>query len=226
MDHSPIHHHDVPGTVRLIDVSGMNSGGPHDSQHKDIVFVPRPSSDPKDPLNWTYRRKLLAVSMAYLYVLRTGIVTSLQYSFGSNFLAPLVAGWFNDAYGWRWTMHFGAIICPVCFVVMFFFMEETMYSRGTLIESQVVEDTVRTGTMRDKAHGEDESRDVGTDSQNDSQTSTPTLATKQSITSEWGKYTWFKALPGQPSNIDMLCMVYQVPHNDCTLQGDNCYGIG
>ncbi|KAL6912519.1 hypothetical protein FSST1_010279 [Fusarium sambucinum] len=80
MDHSPIHHHDVPGTVRLIDVSGMNSGGPHDSQHKDIVFVPRPSSDPKDPLNWTYRRKLLAVSMAYLYVLRTGIVTSLQYS--------------------------------------------------------------------------------------------------------------------------------------------------
>ncbi|KAM0491746.1 hypothetical protein ACHAP8_010375 [Fusarium lateritium] len=163
-------------------------------------------------MTWTAYSSSAGVWFAHRVLI--GIIVSpieslCEATFGSNFLAPLVAGWFNDAYGWRWTMHFGAIICPVCFVVMFFFMEETMYSRGTLIESQVVEDTVRTGTMRDKAHGEDESRDVGTDSQNDSQTSTPTLATKQSITSEWGKYTWFKALPGQPSNIDMLCMVYR-----------------
>ncbi|CEI68022.1 unnamed protein product [Fusarium venenatum] len=39
MDHSSIHHDDVPGTVHLIDVNGMNSGGPHDSEHKDIVLV-------------------------------------------------------------------------------------------------------------------------------------------------------------------------------------------
>ncbi|OBS15184.1 hypothetical protein FPOA_13926 [Fusarium poae] len=320
MDRSSIHHDYVPGTVRLIDVNGMNSGGPHDSQHKDIVLVPRPSSDPEDPLNWPYRRKLLAVSMAYLYVLGTGIATSLQYSvladitkdtgistanlvqgtgvmflffgwacliwqpialtygrrgvylltmlltipimtwtaysssagvwfahrvligiivspieslcevtvfdlffahnrgtymglyvailFGSNFLAPLVAGWFNDAYGWRWTMHFGAIICAVCFVIMFFFMEETMYFRGVSIESQVIEDTACAETMKDKTNWEDESRDVGTDSQNGSQTSTPAPATK-GINSGWRKYTWFKALPGRPSNIDMLRMVYR-----------------
>ncbi|CAF3537270.1 hypothetical protein SNK05_010748 [Fusarium graminearum] len=321
MDNSSSHHDDVPGTVRLIDISGMNSSGPHDSQHKDIVLVPRPSSDPEDPLNWTYHRKLLAVSMAYLYVLGTGIATSLQYSvladitkdtgistanlvqgtgvmflffgwacliwqpialtygrrgvylltmlltipimtwtaysssagvwfahrvligiivspieslcevtvfdlffahnrgtymglyvailFGSNFLAPLVAGWFNDAYGWRWTMHFGAIICAVCFVIMFFFMEETMYFRGASIESQVVEDTTHTEPMKTKMNGDEESRDVGTDSQNGSQPSTTPPTTKHSINSGWGKYTWFKVLPGRPSNTDMLRMVYR-----------------
>ncbi|KAL4728721.1 hypothetical protein ACLX1H_003120 [Fusarium chlamydosporum] len=321
MDQSSIHHDDVPGTVRLIDINGMDSGGPHDSQHKDIVLVPRPSSDPEDPLNWSYHRKLLAVSMAYLYVLGTGIATSLQYSvladitedtgistanlvqgtgvmflffgwacliwqpialtygrrgvylltmlltipimtwtaysssagvwfahrvligvivspieslcevtvfdlffahnrgtymglyvailFGSNFLAPLVAGWFNDAYGWRWTMHFGAIICAVCFIIMFFFMEETMYFRGISIESQVIQNTTRTDSVKDKAKGDEESRDIGTDSQNGSQPSTPTSMANESINSGWGKYTWFKALPGRPSNRDMLHMVYR-----------------
>lgn len=321
MDQSSIHHDDVPGTVRLIDINGMDSGGPHDSQHKDIVLVPRPSSDPEDPLNWSYHRKLLAVSMAYLYVLGTGIATSLQYSvladitedtgistanlvqgtgvmflffgwacliwqpialtygrrgvylltmlltipimtwtaysssagvwfahrvligaivspieslcevtvfdlffahnrgtymglyvailFGSNFLAPLVAGWFNDAYGWRWTMHFGAIICAVCFIIMFFFMEETMYFRGISIESQVIQNTTRTDSVKDKTKGDEESRDIGTDSQNGSQPSTPTSMANESINSGWGKYTWFKALPGRPSNRDMLHMVYR-----------------
>src|SRR6478609_515077 len=80
MTESSVYHDDVPGTVRLVDINGMNSSGPHDSQHKDIVLVPRPSSDPNDPLNWSHRRKLLAVSMSYLYVLGTGIATSLQYS--------------------------------------------------------------------------------------------------------------------------------------------------
>ncbi|KAB5527995.1 major facilitator superfamily protein [Coniochaeta sp. 2T2.1] len=52
--------------------------------------------------------------------------------FGSNFLAPLVAGWFALAYGWVWTMCFGAIVAAVTFVILFFFMEETMYFRRTL----------------------------------------------------------------------------------------------
>jgi hypothetical protein len=70
----------VPGTVHLVDVTGQASSSHHDDSQKDIVLIPQPSSDPEDPLNWTYRRKILAVSMAYLYVLGTGIATSLQYS--------------------------------------------------------------------------------------------------------------------------------------------------
>ena len=33
--------------------------------------------------------------------------------FESNFIAPLIAGWLNDAIGWRWTMKFGAIVAAV-----------------------------------------------------------------------------------------------------------------
>jgi hypothetical protein len=51
--------------------------------------------------------------------------------FESNFIAPLIAGWLNDAIGWRWTMKFGAIVAAVSFLILFFFMEETMYFRHT-----------------------------------------------------------------------------------------------
>lgn len=227
----------IPGTVRLVDVNERGQG--------DIVLVPRPSTDPEDPLNWNRKRKMLALSMVYLYNLAVGIPTSLQYSvlsditrdtgidtatlvqgnglmilffgwgpaliwqplaltygrrgvyllstllvvplamwtayastvgewyahrvligiiaspfealpevtifdlffahergaftsvytfvlFGSTFIAPLVAGWFNDAYGWRWTMQFGAILAAFCFVVLFLFLEETIYFRDSV----------------------------------------------------------------------------------------------
>jgi hypothetical protein len=77
-NHAEADDDDVPGTVHLVDVTGQNSSSHHDASQKDIVLIPQPSSDPEDPLNWDYRRKILAVSMAYLYVLGTGIATSLQ----------------------------------------------------------------------------------------------------------------------------------------------------
>ncbi|EFX00406.1 major facilitator superfamily transporter [Grosmannia clavigera kw1407] len=52
--------------------------------------------------------------------------------FGSNFLGPLVAGWFGLAYGWRWCMKFGAMVVALTLVILFFFLEETMYVRTTL----------------------------------------------------------------------------------------------
>ncbi|KFG84180.1 Major Facilitator Superfamily protein [Metarhizium anisopliae] len=62
--------------------------------------------------------------------------------FGSNFLAPILAGFFAEAYGWRWTMHFGAIIAAVAFVILFLFMEETMYFRETLEGLEDVDDSL------------------------------------------------------------------------------------
>ncbi|KAL4875187.1 major facilitator superfamily domain-containing protein [Aspergillus karnatakaensis] len=46
----------VPGTVRLIDAGGDLSVK-HGSDKADIVLIPQPSSDPDDPLNWSWRRK-------------------------------------------------------------------------------------------------------------------------------------------------------------------------
>lgn len=62
----------------------------------------------------------------------TWMSTYVLLLFGSNFIAPLIAGWFADAYGWRWTMYFGAMIGAVAFVILFFGMEETMYFRHTV----------------------------------------------------------------------------------------------
>jgi MFS family permease len=306
----------VPGTVYLVDVNGQATSDLHDASHKDILLVPRPSSDLNDPLNWSRGRKLLAVSMAYLYVFGTGIATSLQYSvladitadtgistanlvegtgvmflffgwacliwqpialtygrrgvylittlltvplmvwtaysssspewfahrvllgivvspieslcevtvldlyfahnrgtymglyvfilFGSNFLAPLVAGWFNDAYGWRWTMHFGALVCAVAFVVIFFFMEETIYFRDNADEGHCVEQP------KSDISAKEEDNEKGTRSSAAPSPPASVHAThKPNMNAGWSKYTLFKSLPGRPSNVDMLCMAYR-----------------
>lgn len=314
---------DVPGTVRLVDIASQATSALHDASHRDIILVPQPSTDPNDPLNWTDRRKHLAVSMAYLYVLGTGIATSLQYSvladitkdtgistadlvqgtgvmflffgyacllwqplaltygrrgvyltsmlltvpmmvwtaystsasewfghrvligiivspieslcevtvfdlffahnrgtymglyvfilFGSNFLAPLVAGWFNDAYGWRWTMHFGAMICAVCFVIMFFFMEETIYFRQSPVEGREIDFNVSgNASLQDKDNTNNSEKDTPTTKASSMETSVRDASTiNQSINSGWRKYSFFKAIPGRPSNMDMLRMVYR-----------------
>lgn len=311
----------VPGTVHLVDITGQNSSSHHDNSQTDIVLIPQPSSDPEDPLNWPYRRKLLAVSMAYLYVLGTGIATSLQYSvladitadtgistdnlvqgtgvmflffgwacllwqpialtygrrgvylitvfltipimvwtaysstagewfahriligivvspieslcevtvfdlffahnrgtfmglyvltlFGSNFLAPLVAGWFNDAYGWRWTMNLGTIICGVIFIIMFLFMEETIYFRDTSLESVNVEfqSTNECATQNGREKQMQSEKTITAPSQIAQQIQVST--TIQRTITRRNKYNLFRPLPGRPSNRDMLHMIYR-----------------
>lgn len=46
----------VPGTVHLVDLAG-NLSVKHENGKVDIVLIPQPTSDPDDPLNWTWRRK-------------------------------------------------------------------------------------------------------------------------------------------------------------------------
>ncbi|KAL5115222.1 hypothetical protein ACEQ8H_006896 [Pleosporales sp. CAS-2024a] len=316
----------VPGTVYLVDVNGRATSDLHDASHKDIVLVPRPSADPNDPLNWSIRRKLTAVGMAYLYVLGTGIATSLQYSvlanitadtnistatlvqgtgvmflffgwacliwqpialtygrrgvylstsllaiplmvwtaystsgpewyahrvllgivvspieslceitvldlffahnrgtymglyvfilFGSNFLAPLMAGWFNDAFGWRWTMHFGAMVCAAAFVVIFFFMEETMYFRDDAFEGQgiiIAPHQPVSPSSRVQEGGKLEKKTIS-NSLTPPSSPTPSLhavVPKPNINEGWQKYMPFKRVPGRPSNMDMIKMAYR-----------------
>ncbi|MCJ1256428.1 hypothetical protein MMC24_004249 [Lignoscripta atroalba] len=49
---------------------------------------------------------------------------------GSNFLAPVFAGFINDGQGWRWVLYWCAIFCAIGFVFLFLFMEETNYHRA------------------------------------------------------------------------------------------------
>lgn len=59
----------VPGTVHLVDLE-LTLATRHAQDKKDIVLVPTPSADPNDPLNWTRRRKYMALTCSLLYVFR------------------------------------------------------------------------------------------------------------------------------------------------------------
>ncbi|KAI1135859.1 putative MFS transporter [Hypoxylon sp. FL0543] len=69
----------VPGTVHLVDLE-YKMATRHAKDQKDIVLVPTPSADPDDPLNWTPRRKYLALTCALLYTWFNGMALSVVYS--------------------------------------------------------------------------------------------------------------------------------------------------
>ncbi|KAF2262505.1 MFS general substrate transporter [Lojkania enalia] len=50
---------------------------------------------------------------------------------GSNFFAPIIAGFINDGMGWQWGLYWCAIFCGIGFIFLFLFMEETNYVRHT-----------------------------------------------------------------------------------------------
>ncbi|CVK91413.1 related to transporter protein HOL1 [Fusarium mangiferae] len=70
-----------PGTFRLIDTDGKMRGQHADGEGEDdIILVPQPSLDPEDPLNWTFRRKVIQTSCVVLYTIVIAIPSSAVYS--------------------------------------------------------------------------------------------------------------------------------------------------
>ena len=57
----------IPGTIQLVDVDHTVEA--RHAGNGDIVLQPTPSNHPDDPLNWTPRRKLLALICPNLYVI-------------------------------------------------------------------------------------------------------------------------------------------------------------
>lgn len=60
---------------------------------------------------------------------------------GSNFLAPVFAGFIADGQSWEWVLYWCAIFCAIGFVFLFFFMEETNYSRHAVTGHEVETDS-------------------------------------------------------------------------------------
>ncbi|KAK1002199.1 hypothetical protein LTR54_008211 [Friedmanniomyces endolithicus] len=52
---------------------------------------------------------------------------------GSNFVAPVFAGFIADGQGWKWVLYWCAIFCAIGFVFLFFFMEETNFNRAPIV---------------------------------------------------------------------------------------------
>ena len=51
---------------------------------------------------------------------------------GSNFFAPIIAGFIAQSQGWAWVLYWCAIFCGIGFIFCFFFMEETNFHRTTI----------------------------------------------------------------------------------------------
>jgi MFS family permease len=51
---------------------------------------------------------------------------------GSNYFAPVIAGFIADYHGWKWVFYWPSIFLACSFFFLFFFMEETNYHRETL----------------------------------------------------------------------------------------------
>lgn len=124
--------------------------------------------------------------------------------FTSNFLAPLIAGWFALAYGWRWTMHFGAMICALAFVILFFGMEETIYFRnsfeGVVAENQAPSENSCTASQEEKNEGKESMHET---------VQVPSHSTlTQPSRSYLQKLSFFVKATGRPSNKQMFHGMY------------------
>lgn len=137
--------------------------------------------------------------------------------FGSNFLSPLVAGFFAQAYGWRWTMHFGSIVAAVTFIILLLFMEETMYFRGALegLETEQWQQMPEAAEVRASKEVSEKDRDQNADPTGNE----PSIGVSTIKRSFWMKLQPFYKMQGRPSKTEMfkamlspLPIIYQFPN--------------
>lgn len=65
--------------------------------------------------------------------------------FNIPFLSGIVAGFISDSYGWEWIQFTASIIASGCLIIMFLFLEETMYYRDPALELDSIEATKALG---------------------------------------------------------------------------------
>lgn len=66
----------------------------------------------------------------------TGLSIYAFCALGSNYFAPIIAGFISERQGWEWVFYWPAIFTGTTFIFLFFFLEETNYDRvitGTVV---------------------------------------------------------------------------------------------
>ncbi|EGC41167.1 MFS transporter [Histoplasma capsulatum var. duboisii H88] len=156
------------------------------------------------------------------------MATYVLFLCGSNFIAPLIAGWFNDAFGWRWTMHLGAMISAAAAVILFFGMEESLYFRPTVEGQELDAATVSQSEHPTVTQVSDEK--AGAESNISANNSIMQSASSFPPPRTYiQKLALFVSKPGRPSNKEMFKMMYRplliMLHFPCTDWSGFLYGI-
>ncbi|KAL4884614.1 putative MFS transporter [Aspergillus karnatakaensis] len=68
----------------------------------------------------------------------------------SNGLAPLTTGFINDGQGYQWVFYWCAIFCGICFVLVFFCMEETKFKRVPYLNEETPSNPQPTSSKTNK----------------------------------------------------------------------------
>jgi MFS family permease len=125
--------------------------------------------------------------------------------FGSNFIAPIIAGWMAEAVGWRWTMHFGSFLLAGTALVLFFGMEETMYFRPAVTEGR------GPASLSEKTDGV-----VATDEKIGDGTAVAPVASPAQVAASYPppqtyaqRLRLFRRLPGGPPAKQVFTMMYR-----------------
>jgi MFS family permease len=132
--------------------------------------------------------------------------------FGSNFIAPIIAGFINDGQGWQWVLYWSAIISAVGFVILFFLMEETNYYGRGAVQGNIVpaesepNQPDSSAVSSDDGNKEEKKADVDTDIEAVQASSTTTTTTFVRKT-YWDKLKLIDTQPGRPTNL--LTMMYR-----------------
>ncbi|TLD39246.1 MFS general substrate transporter-1 [Venturia nashicola] len=134
--------------------------------------------------------------------------------FGSNFLAPFMAGFIYDAMGWHAVIWFGTIVLACATVLLFFTMEETMYFRSTVegvddsvIESVAVSHQTR-NEMSEKAKEAGQSGDIAITNAS-SRSQSPIQGTFMPERTYLQKLNLFVAWPNRPTPKEHLTMMWR-----------------
>ena len=126
--------------------------------------------------------------------------------FGSNALAPLLAGFITKHMDWRAAVWFGTIVVAVSTVIIFFGMEETIYFRSVIEGvSEETSDPVLVFGKEDEANGEVKSTTLPPQEKVDT-VSTPTTSESRTYLQ---KLQLFRSLPKRPSVKQMFVMMYR-----------------
>jgi MFS family permease len=119
--------------------------------------------------------------------------------FGSNFIAPIIAGFIDDGQGWQWVLYWSAIIPGIGFIICFFFMEETnFYGRGTELDTAAGASTDAVTTPPISLHSDSKNTELNSDSE------APSLGQAYTMKTFWQKLALIDRQPNRPKNIFLM----------------------